>query len=141
MTIQRHTLPGGEAAIYGETANINFFVNTELEADAVGAVVNRQSTVRAHSRRRFPGDNTPTNVSAHQREWLQDPGRRNGAATPGKDMVLVAGDERRAFTYTGPWMDVHAWLVGDAAAETIAYSESARYDIAAAEGGQALATK
>ena len=135
MTIQRHTLPGGEAAIYGETANINFFVNTELTADAVGAVVNRQSQVRAHSRRRFPGDTTPTNVSAHQREFLQDPGRRNGAATPGKDMVLVAGDERRAFTYTGPWMDVHAWLVGDVTADTTAYSESARYDIAAAAGG------
>lgn len=132
MTIQRHTLPGGEAAIYGETANINFFVQTDLEADAAGAVVNRQSNVRAHTRRRFPNDTTPTNVAAHQREWLQDPGRRNGAATPGKDMVLVAGDERRAFTYTGPWMDVHAWLVGDAAADTTAYSESARYDIAAA---------
>ena len=137
MTIQRHTLPGGQAAIYGETANINFFVNTDLEADAVGAVVNRQSTVRAHSRRRFPGDTTPTNVAAHQREWLQDPGRRNGAATPGKDMVLVAGDERLAFTYTGPWMEVHAWLVGDATADTTAYSESARYDIAAADGGDA----
>jgi hypothetical protein len=136
MTIQRHTLPGGEAAIYGETANINFFVETDLEADAAGAVVNRQSNVRAHTRRRFPNDDTPTNVAAHDREWLQDPGRRNGAATPGKDMVLVAGDERRAFTYTGPWMDVHAWLVGDVAQDTTAYSESARYDIAApaAEG-------
>ena len=135
MTIQRHTIPNSEAAIYGETANINFFVETDLVADAAGAVVNRQSNVRAFTRRRWPNDETPINVSAHTREWLQDPGRRNGAATPGKSMVLVAGDERRAFTYTGPWMDVHAWLVGDVSADTTAYSQSARYDIAAAGGG------
>ena len=138
MTIQRHTIPDTESAIYGETANINFFVNTDLVADAAGAVVNRQSTVRTHTRRRWPNDDTPINVASHDREWMQDPGRRNGAATPGKDMVLVAGDERRAFTYTGRWMDVHAWLVGDAAAATTAYSESARYDIAAS-GGEAQA--
>lgn len=136
MTIQRHTIPDTESAIYGETANVNFFVTTPLVADAAGAVVNRQSQVAAHTRRRFPGDESPVQVDTHPREWMQDPGRRNGAATPGKDMVLAAGGERRAFTYTGRWMDVHAWLVGDAAQDTTAYSESARYDIAAAGGGE-----
>ena len=50
-------------------------------------------------------------------------------------MILDDGTERRQFTYTGPWMDVHSWLVGDAKAALKAYSESARYDIAAATQG------
>ena len=131
MAIQRHSLAGSNAAIYGETANINYFVKTALEADSAGAVVNKQATVKAFTRRQYPGDSTPINVSSHEREFMVDPGRRNGAATPGKEMILDDGTERRAFTYTGPWMDVHAWLVGDAAMALKAYSESARYDIAA----------
>jgi hypothetical protein len=134
MAIQRHTLGDSNAAIYGETANINYFVKTALVADSAGSVVNKQSTVKAFSRRQYPGDSTPINVSSHPREFMVDPGRRNGAATPGKEMVLDDGTERRSFTYTGPWMDVHAWLVGDAKMALKAYSESARYDIAAAGG-------
>ena len=135
MAIQRHSLANSDAAIYGETANINFFVNTDLTADSATDVTNAQATVSAHTRRAYPGQTPPVNVSGHTRDYMVDPGRRNGAATPGKEMILVAGGERRAFTYVGPWMDVHAWLVGDAAADTIAYSESARYDIAAADNG------
>lgn len=134
MAIQRHTLEGSDAAIYGETANINYFVKTALVADSAGSVTNKQATVKAFTRRQYPGDSTPINVSSHSREFLVDPGRRNGAATPGKEMVLDDGTERRAFTYTGPWMDVHAWLVGDAKMALKAYSESARYDIAASGG-------
>lgn len=134
MTIQKHSLPDSDAAIYGATANINYFVKTALEPDSAGAIVNKQSNVKAHSRRKYPFDMLPSNVSSHSREYLVDPGRRNGAATPGKEMILDDGTERRAFTYTGPWMDVHAWLVGDAKMALKAYSESARYDIAAADG-------
>ena len=66
---------------------------------------------------------------------MVDPGRRNGAATPGKEMILDDGTERRSFTYTGPWMDVHSWLVGEAKVDLKAYSESARYDITAVSEG------
>ena len=134
MAIQRHSLDGTDAAIYGETANINYFVKTALVADSAGAVVNKTASVKASTRRQYPGDSTPINVSAHSREFMVDPGRRNGAATPGKEMILDDGTERRSFTYTGPWMDVHAWLVGDAKMALKAYSESARYDIAASGG-------
>lgn len=134
MAIQRHSIPDSDAAIYGETANINYFVTTPLEADSAGAVVNKQASVKASTRRQYPGDSTPINVTAHSREFMVDPGRRNGAATPGKEMILDDGTERRTFTYTGPWMDVHAWLVGDAKVPLRAYSESARYDIAASGG-------
>lgn len=141
MAIQKHTLPGQTAAIFGETANINYFLNTPLEADSVGEVVNVQQNVKAHTRRQYVGDSTPSNVSSHTRVTLFDPGRKNGSATPGKNMLLSDGTERRAFTYAGPWTDVHAFLVGNAAMDLAAYSESARYDIAAASNGEGFALK
>ena len=136
--IQKHTLPSGNAAIYGETANINYFLTTPLTADSVDGVINVESTVAGHNRRRYKGDPTPSQVKSHPRVTIYDPGRRNGAATPGKDMLLSDDIERRAFTYVGPWTEVHAFLVGQAAMDLKAYSESARYDIAAAgnDGGQ-----
>ena len=133
--IQRHTLPSGTAAIYGETANLNYFLNTPLEADSVAGVINVQSTVKQHSRRQYVGDTTPSSVTSYSRTTMYDPGRRNGAATPGKDMLLSGDNERRAFTYVGSWTEVHAFLVGQAKMDLKAYSESARYDIAAADGG------
>lgn len=130
MAIQKHTLGDGPAAIYGETDNINYFLTTDLEADASDGVTNAQSSVSSFSRRRYAGDSSPINVSSHQREYMVDPGRRNGSATPGKEMLLDDGIEKRAFTYVGPWMDVHAFLVtGLKPGTTKCYSESARYDI------------
>ena len=132
--IQKHTLPSNKAAIYGETANINYFLNTALEADSTEGVINVQSQVAKHNRRRYKGDTDPSEVSAHPRVSLYDPGRRNGAATPGRNMLLSDGSERRAFTYVGPWVEIHAFLVGEAKMDLMAYSESARYDIKAAAG-------
>lgn len=131
MSIEKHSLSGGSAAIYAETANLNYFLKTTLDPDSVGAVTNVQQSVKAHSRRRYVGDQTPASVSAHQREVLVDPGRRNGSATPGQQMVLSDGVETRQFTYTGPWTDVHAYLVGNAKMDLSAYSASARYLIKA----------
>ena len=141
--IQKHTLPSNNAAIYGETANINYFLNTPLTADSAEGVINVTSNVAAHNRRRYKGDPTPSDVDSHPRVTMYDPGRRNGAATPGKDMLLSDDIERRAFTYVGPWTEIHAFLVGQAAMNLKAYSESARYDIAeaGAEEGQTLQTK
>ena len=138
MSIQKHSIPNSNAAIYGETANINYFLKTALDADSAGEVTNVNQTVKAHTRRRYVGDSTPSNVPSHSRVVLVDPGRKNGAATPGKNMMLSDGVERRAFTYTGPWVEVHAFLVGDAKMDLMAYSESARYDIAAAPAEAAV---
>lgn len=135
MAITKHTLTGTDAAIYGETDNLNYFLADDLEPDTSTGIVNLQSSVSAFTRRRYASDSTPINVSSHQREYMVDPGRRNGSATPGKEMILDDGTEKRAFTYTGPWMDVHSFLTG-ALKEglTKCYSESARYDITVAAG-------
>lgn len=132
MAIQKHSLPDKSAAIYGESANINYFINTPLTPDTAGGVTNSEQTVKAHTRRRHVGDTTPANVTSHSRTVMYDPGRRNGIATPGQEMILTDGIEKRSFTYTGPWTDVHAFLVGQAKMEITAYSASAAYVIAAA---------
>ena len=130
MAILKHTLGEGPAAIYAETDNINYFLSSDLTADAGEGVTNAQASVSTFTRRKYAGDSTPVNVSAHSRDYMVDPGRRNGSATPGKQMILDDGTEKRQFTYVGPWMDVHAFLVGALKpGVTKCYSESARYDI------------
>jgi len=76
-------------------------------------------------------------VASHSRTVLYDPGRRNGSATPGQQMILSDGTETRQFTYTGPWTEIHAFLVGNAKMDLSAYSASARYEIAAVGEGLA----
>ena len=135
MTIERHTLVDGQPeAIYAETANINYFLNTELTADSVDGVVNVNQSVKQHSRRAYVGSSTST-VSSHSRTVIYDPGRRNGTATPGQQMILDDGTERRQFTYVGSWTRVHAFLVGDAKMDLMAYSAGARYNITATSPG------
>jgi hypothetical protein len=135
-TIQKHSIENSNAAIYAVTENLNYFLASDLTPDEAAGVTNEQASVSSFTRRRYAGDTTPINVSSHQREYMVDPGRRNGSATPGKEMILDDGTERRSFTYTGPWMDVHAFLVtGLKTGITKCYSESARYDITVAAQG------
>ena len=72
--------------------------------------MNKSANVKAFTRRRYPGDPTPSNVSATTREYLYDPGRRNGSSTPGNPFILDDGVEKRSFTYTGPFMNLHGFL-------------------------------
>ena len=130
---------GTDIAIYGEPDNINYFVTTDLAAASEGSVVDKDSTVKAHTRRKFATDDSPSNVSQHSREFMFDPGRRNGGAVPGKIFILDDGTERRQFHFTGTVKDLHAYLVGEAAMDLTLFSPSAAYSIAAADdGGGAL---
>jgi hypothetical protein len=134
MSIQKHVYDVANGyAIYAETANINYFLKTELVPASAAGAQNKTANVSAFSRRRYPGDPEPSNVSASTREFLYDPGRRNGNATPGSPFILDDGVEKRAFTFTGPWTSLHAFLVGDAAMSLTAFAPSAAYDIATAE--------
>ena len=141
MAIQKHSTGQGTSAIYGETANINYFLKTPLTPDSVGAVTNISYTAAAHSRRQYVGDSTPASVPQQTRTVIKDPGRRNGSATPGKEMILSDGIQKRSFTFTGNWTDIHAFLVGNAGVDLAAYSPSARYDILAVEGQVQVAKK
>jgi hypothetical protein len=134
MAIEKHVYDEVTGnAIYAETANINYFLKTSLAPASAAGAQNKTASVKAHTRRRYPGDPTPANVSSSSREFLYDPGRRNGAATPGSPFILDDGVEKRSFTYTGSFTDLHAFLVGDAKMDFKCYSPSARYDIIATE--------
>ena len=133
MTIQKHVFDLEGDAIYAETANINYFLKTALTPASAEGVVNKTASVSAFSRRRYPGDPEPSNVSASSRDFLYDPGRRNGNATPGQPFILDDGVEKRSFTFTGPFTDLHAFLVGDAKMDFRVFSPSASYDITAVD--------
>jgi len=135
MSIQKHIFDASGNAIFAETDNINYFLKTPLAPASAGSVVEKTSSVKAHARRQYPGDTTPANIPVSTREYLFDPGRRNGAATPGKPFILDDGVEKRSFTFTGPFNDLHAFIVSDAAMDLKLYSPSARYDIVAAGAG------
>jgi hypothetical protein len=135
MTRKKHSIDGFELAIIGETANINFFLNTALQPDSETDVVNKQSSKKAHTRRRYVGDATPSNVSAHDYVFMVDPGRIDLQTLPGKPFILQAGGERRQFTYVGNVIDLHAFLVSDVKAETKLYTVGPPYVIAAAQSG------
>lgn len=129
MTIQKFTIEGFELTIWAEPANINYFLTTQLTPDAAAGATNSESTVKAHSRRQYPGDIITMNVSAHQRVFMQDPGRKVGAALPGKPFILDDGTEKRQFTMTGNVVDLHAFLLSDVKNETKLYTTGARYVI------------
>lgn len=141
MAILPHTfqVPAGQpVTIYAEPANINYFLQNELEPDTAAGVTNAQVSVSAHTRQQYPGDATPSNVSGASREFLKDPSRKSGNGLPGKAFVLVAKNgagavtEKRQFTYKGRWIDLHAFLAAEAAYDLFAFnSTGARYTIEA----------
>lgn len=130
------TPTGGKSlTIYGETANINYFLNTNLVPDNESGVTNHQSTVRAFTRQQYPGDTTTASVVTTTRNYMKDKTRRSGSALPGKNFVLKEitsddGGEKRAFTFKGRVMDLHAFLTGDASKDFFLYlNTGARYKI------------
>ena len=130
MSIQKHLYDAKGNGIYAETANINYFLKTTLAPASEVGIVEKTANVSAFTRRRYPGDPEPSNVSASTREFLYDPGRRNGNATPGSPFLLDDGVEKRSFTFTGPFNDLHAFILSDAKMDLRLFSPSASYDIA-----------
>ena len=133
-TIQQCTPTGEDFSIWCIPANFNYFVNTPLTPDSVGSVVNKTTTVKAHQRRKYVGDPSPSNIPQTTREFMYDPGRKVGNALPGFSFILDDGTERRQFTLEGDVMDLHAYLVTELKSETKLYTQGARYVIAAASG-------
>ena len=137
MAIQKFTIGGSDTAIWAEPDNLNYFLQTPLTPDAATGVINKQAVVKAHQRRRYPGDPNPINVSSHSRSFMIDPGAKYSRGLPGKPFRVVSdaglpGEENRQFTFQGDWADVHALFTGDAAMQVYLYSGRGRYTVAAA---------
>ena len=138
MAIVPHTVevPGGQPlTIYAETENINYFLNGNLEPDILDGPINSQVSVSGGNRRQYPGDSTTVSFGGSQREFLKDPTRSSGPALPGKTFMLVEINtdqegERRQFTYTGRFIDLHAFIRAEAAKDMYLYNHTgARYTI------------
>lgn len=129
MTTVKMIPASHDIAIYGEPDNINYFVKTDLVAASEDSVENKTSKVKRHTRRRYVGDDAPINIPEHDREYLFDPGRRNGGGLPGQIFILDDGTERRQFHFTGNVMDLHAYMVAEAAMDLTLISPSASYNI------------
>jgi len=129
MTTQKFSPEGFELSIYGEAANINFFLTTPLTPVSEGGIVNKTSNVKAHTRRRYVGDTTPSNVSGGERVYMYDPGRIRLNVLPGDPFILSSQGEKRQFTFTGNVVDLHAFLMSDVKEETKLYTTGAPYVI------------
>ena len=141
MAIEKHSIDGTSAAIWAETANLNYFLKTALEPDTIGGVENRTKDIPKRTVRRYVGDPNPYEIPAQTGvRYLYDPGRRNGGATPGQEMILDDGVEKRSMTYVGSFIDVHAFFVGNAKMDLRLYSAGASYSIKAVGEGVARAT-
>lgn len=135
MTIQKFSIPSYPLAIWAEPDNLNYFLTTTLTPDAAEGTTNNNVTVKAHSRRQYPGDIITMNVSGHSRTYMTDPGRKVGSALPGKPFILDDGTEKRQFTMVGNVVDLHAFLSSDIKKECKLYTTGARYVIPKTTGG------
>lgn len=140
MTRKKHSIEGFELSIIAETANINHFLTTPLVPDSEEGIVNKQASVKAHSRRKYKGDPAPSSVSAHSMTFMYDPGRVDLQTLPGKPFILDDGTEKRQFTYVGNVIDLHAFLMADVKVETKLYTVGPPY-ILTPEAGEALVRK
>lgn len=138
MATLPHTIEmpgGGKVTIYGETANINYFINGDLVPDTIDGPIDVQVAVGSFSRRQYPGDATTINVGGTNREFVKDPSRSSGSALPGKSFILktqpgVSPAEQRQFTYKGDFSDLHAFIRAEASMDLYLYNSSgARYKI------------
>lgn len=141
MTKQKHSIDGKDLAIIGETANINYFLKTELSPDSLTGVVNKTTTRKSAPVRRYVGDPAPYTRPGGSVEFMYDPGRIDLQTLPGKSFILDDGTEKRQFTYVGDVKDLHAFLVGDAAMDLKLYTTGAPYVITAAGGAQTAKTR
>jgi len=129
MTVQKFAPEGFELAIYAEQANLNYFLTTAIEPASAGAIVNKTSEVKPHTRRKYVGDPAPSNIPKTDRTYMYDPGRKVGNALPGQPFILDDGVEKRQMTFSGNVIDLHAFLMSDAKMEFKLYTTGARYVI------------
>ena len=115
--------------IYGDPANFNYFVSTPLVPASDSPREYQVSTVKAHQRRAYVGDLTPSSVAAHSYGYLHDPGRKVGNSIPGWSFILDDGTEKRQFTTTGDVVTLIAYLEAQVNNDTRLYTQGARYTI------------
>ena len=125
----------GEVRLIGRAACIGFFLDTTGASDVTlcgSGAEDQDQQVAAHSRLTYPGQTEGiSEVDAHPRKVMQDPGRRHGNALPGQSIVLANNDQRRQITLAvGDIVDAAALFKSIAKVQFWFYAQSgARYCI------------
>lgn len=128
-------IPSVDWKIYGHPVNFNYYVSTPLvpasEAGRSFTTTNR----KAHSRRKYINDPTPSNVGSSTVFYMKDPGRKVGNAVPGWSFILDDGLEKRQFTTDGDVSELIQYLEDAIKMECRVYTQGARYIVKPGEGG------
>ena len=103
---------------YDAIESLQYWLKTSIEEDENAGFSNGQKEIPGHSRRKGPSDQSPINVTQSQAEYLKDPSLKSGNARPGTSFILATSDladdqEKRQFTWTGRFIDLHAVLAAD----------------------------
>ena len=119
---------------YGRVENFNFFSNVTVEDEmepCTPGIVKDTGSSSQHTRRRYPGDATPSNVTGHKKKVLSGVSFRSGNALPGKTITFSThpelydgGAERRSFQYVGSYRDFHLWMQENASKDMIVHNHT-----------------
>ena len=122
--------------IWAYVENINYFLSTPLTEFEAADAETKTATKKAHTRRKYVGDPSPSNVSGHDYDYLYDPGRRTSAALPGFSFILYDGVEKRQFTTDATVYQLRRWLTKSVSKKCRLYTQGASYpiDIPSGEG-------
>ena len=111
--------------IYGHPNNLAHFVTTTPVAASDAAREMKQGVKKSHTRRRYVGDPSPITVAEHNFDYIYDPGRKVGSATPGWSFILDDGTEKRQFTTTGDVQELVLYLETEVKKTTRLYTGGA----------------
>ena len=127
-------------------ATINYFLETPLEADGVNNGRERKAkSIKAHTRRRGPSDESPVNVKAAMADYMYDPTLKSGNALPGHSLILKVDTstgndvtpQQRQMTLVGRTLDFQEYFDDKMKYQTFCYfSQGGRhtFTVKAAEG-------
>lgn len=140
-TIAEDGTRGAFTIYYKDIRSINFFLTDALEDDTIGTKSRATKSIPGHQRRKGPSDQSPTNVSQSNADYLVDPSLKSGNALPGNSFILQTTpnadvDATRRFTLAGRSLDFIEYFDGKMKYETYVYlSNGGRHTLAATPAG------
>ena len=124
-------MKGGD--LYDHNGNLTYFADTAALTNKAASGVDKQITVKAHTRNSFMRDPAPSNVATSSRN-VSVGLRQSKGAVPGYTVTFVSdkglpGQERRQFQWTGTMSALVAWLKTSAKMQVHLYGPTgAPYD-------------
>lgn len=105
-------MKGGD--LYDKFGNLTYFADTAALTNKAATAVDKQITVKAHTKNSFMRDPAPSNVAASGRSVTVGI-RQSKGAVPGYTVTLVSDaglmdEEKRQFQWTGTMSALYAWL-------------------------------